>query len=442
MPTVLHCDLDAFFASVEQMLRPGLIGKPVAVSAGRGQSVITAASYEARAFGVRAGMPLAMARELCPRLVFLPARMEAYRACGDSVQRTLARSGAVLESLGVDECYLEVAGVDPTLIGAPADADPSALGHGSLAWYLAKWAKEQVRERYGLTLSVGGGRTKTLAKLASDRSKPDGLLLVPDDEAITFLDSAAVEEISGIGPRIAERLAALGVRNVAELRTLSMEILVRQFGRHTATFLYELCRNSSLEPVTATAAAKSMSAQRQYRRGEALSVAMLEERLNEVLHRLEKSGQRASRIVVFAVTATTLHQRRIALGGPSDVRELARAGRALYPQMPLGEVVYLCGVGVTELSDVEQLTLEIPVLEEVPDQLDPLRSTPEQQLGGHTYRGMRVRHPVFGEGVVEELESDTVAVTFKDRRRRLALWAPLTYDERLVDTYTDAPDGE
>src|SRR5271155_1365781 len=196
--TILHADLDAFYASVEQLLDPSLRGKPIAVGGG----VVLAASYEARAFGIHGGMPGRQARELCPQLIFVGGHFKDYQRLGDAAINVLNDFTPLVERISIDEAFADVAGCTH-LFGPPAE--------------IAETIRRRVRAELGLPISVGVARTKHLAKIASQVAKPDGLVVVNPDTELDFLHDLPVELMWGVGPVTKARLAEVGVRTIGEL---------------------------------------------------------------------------------------------------------------------------------------------------------------------------------------------------------------------------------
>src|SRR5206468_919463 len=193
--TILHADLDAFYASVEQMLDPSLQGKPVAVGGG----VVLAASYEAKAFGVKGGMPGRRARELCPHLVFVGGHFKDYQRLGDAAIKILGDYTPLVERISIDEAFADVKGCTH-LFGSPAE--------------IAQTIRQRVRSELGLPISVGVARTKHLAKIASQVAKPDGLAVVDPDRELAFLHDLPVELMWGVGPVTKAKLAASGIETI------------------------------------------------------------------------------------------------------------------------------------------------------------------------------------------------------------------------------------
>ena len=210
--TILHADLDAFYASVEQMLDPSLKGKPIAVGGG----VVLAASYEAKAFGVHGGMPGRRARELCPDLVFVGGHFKEYQRLGDAAIRVLGDFTPLVERISIDEAFADVAGCTH-LFGTPAE--------------IAAAIRRRVRDELALPISVGVASTKHLAKIASQVAKPDGLVVVDPGTELAFLHDLPVEMMWGVGPATRARLAASGIATIGDLARSSTAAMTRLLGR-------------------------------------------------------------------------------------------------------------------------------------------------------------------------------------------------------------------
>ena len=421
MGYVLHFDLDSFFASVEQALHPKINSDPVAVSAGRGQHVITAVSYQARKFGIKTGMPLKQARVLCPSLVFVSARIEAYHRCGDSVKELISSTGAVIESLGVDECFLEISSI-------PASFFPVELENEvEKVLYLAKWVKNRVKQNYGLNISMGAGSSKVIAKLASDSSKPDGLLILKPSEELAFIQNSRIEDICGIGRRSSEKLHSMGVFSVLELSKLSLKTLLILFGPHHGKVLYHIARNTYNDPIRPNSLAKSMSVMRSFRPPRLADEREIESSLEELILRLQNSGRCASRISVMIASSLGYGFDYVNLGGATADREiLVPAFRTLFQHLPKSQIIYL-SLSLERLSDVEQLHLPVPLSEDFEPRTMATTISVSDKLSKIAYRGMLLSHPVFGVGTLKYMEDSAITVIFQDRERQLELWAPLNY---------------
>jgi DNA polymerase-4 len=241
--TILHADLDAFYASVEQRDDPRLRGRPVIVGAG----VVLAASYEAKAFGVRTAMGGGEARRLCPRAVVVPPRMSAYSAASRAVFEVFEHTSPLVEGLSIDEAFLEVGGLR-RLVGPPVE--------------IAARLRRDVREQVGLPITVGVARTKFLAKVASAVAKPDGLLVVPPGGELAFLHPLPVERLWGVGKVTAAKLHAKGITTVGEVARLGEVALVGLLGRASGRHLHALAHNHDPRVVQTGRRRRSMGAQR------------------------------------------------------------------------------------------------------------------------------------------------------------------------------------
>jgi DNA polymerase-4 len=216
MRKIIHVDMDAFYASVEQRDDPSLRGKPVAVGGGGHRGVVTAASYEARTFGVRSAMPGFKARRLCPELIFVKTRFDAYKAVSRQIREIFQRYTDLIEPLSLDEAFLDVT--------KPKQG-------GSIAKDIAQQIKSEIREATGLTASAGVSFNKFLAKIASDLEKPDGLTVIRPDQAEAFIAGLPVERFFGVGPVTARKMKDAAIETGADLRRHSEDELVRLFGK-------------------------------------------------------------------------------------------------------------------------------------------------------------------------------------------------------------------
>jgi DNA polymerase IV len=282
--SILHADLDSFYASVEQRDDPALRGRPVIVGGG----VVLAASYEAKACGVRAAMGGAQARRLCPHAVVVPPRMSAYSRASDAVFEVFRDCTPIVEPLSVDEAFLDVGGLrrvsgTPMQIGARLRAD--------------------VRTRVGLPITVGIARTKFLAKVASQEAKPDGLLRVPPDEELTFLHPLPVRRLWGVGGVTADKLRNYGITTVAEVAELSESTLASLLGAATGRQLYALSRNLDRRRVTTGVHRRSVGAQRALgRTGSVMSPAEIDAVIVNLIDRITgrmRAADRTGRTVLL-----------------------------------------------------------------------------------------------------------------------------------------------
>lgn len=239
---ILHADLDAFYASVEQLLDPGLRGKPIAVGGG----VVLAASYEARAFGVRGGMPGRRARELCPHLIFVGGHFSEYERLGDAAIAILSDYTPDIERISIDEAFADVSGCEQ-LFGSPET--------------IARIVRKRVREEIGLPISIGVARAKHLAKIASQVAKPDGMVIVDPNAELAFLHDLSVALMWGVGPVTQQRLADAGITTIGQLAHHSPRAVQRLLGRATGAKLTALAWNQDPRQIVTARRTRSAGAQ-------------------------------------------------------------------------------------------------------------------------------------------------------------------------------------
>ncbi|MFV0644655.1 MAG: DNA polymerase IV, partial [Sphingomonadaceae bacterium] len=263
---IIHVDMDAFFASVEQRDNPDLRGKPVAVGGYGERGVVAAASYEARVFGVRSAMPSARARLLCKDLIFCPSRFDVYRAVSGQIRAIFRQYTPHVEPLSLDEAYLDVT------------ADLKGIGS---ATHIAELIRQHIRQETGLTASAGVSYNKFLAKLASDQNKPDGLCVILPGEGAQFVAALPVRRFHGIGPKGAEKMSRLGIETGADLAARDITFLQEHFGSQ-ADYLYRAARGVDLRPVDAHRPRKSVGAERTCAR-DLTSAAVLRETLETII---------------------------------------------------------------------------------------------------------------------------------------------------------------
>ncbi len=245
---IIHVDMDAFFASVEQRDAPHLRGRPVAVGGSARRGVVAAASYEARAFGVRSAMPSVTAARLCPDLVFVKSRFDVYRGVSQQIRAIFHEVADAVQPLSLDEAYLDVT--------------DDKLGLGSATW-TARHIRRRILEETGLTASAGVSTNKLVAKLASDQNKPDGLTVVPPGQEAAFVQTLSVRRLHGVGPVTAGRLEAMGLRSVADLARCPRETLAAAF-RSSADWLLAMAHGIDDRPVRVDRQRKSLGAERTF----------------------------------------------------------------------------------------------------------------------------------------------------------------------------------
>jgi DNA polymerase-4 len=368
--TILHADVDAFFAAVEQRDEPRLRGRPVIV----GAWVVLAASYEAKAHGVRTAMSVARARRLCPRAIVVEPRMSAYSEASKDVYRVFDDVTPLVEGLSIDEAFLDVRG-SRRLSGHPVE--------------VAARLRRDVRERVGLPITVGVARTKFLAKVASGVAKPDGLLVVPPERELAFLHPLPVERMWGVGAATAAKLHGLGIHTVGDLAGLAETTLVTLLGRAAGRHLHALAHNRDPRRVQAGRRRRSMGAQRALGRSRTSLAdvdASLVALVDRVTRRMRIAG-RAGRTVVLRLRfddfsrATRSHTLPHPTAGTEAILTTARG--LLTAAVPIIERrgITLVGVAVSNLEDGRALQLALPLDAHSSDALDAALDEVRQRFG-------------------------------------------------------------
>ncbi len=344
-PSILHVDLDAFFAAVEQRDKPSLRGKPVVVGGLGPRGVVATASYEARAFGVHSAMPTREARSRCPHAAFLYPRFAAYARASKLVMEELRRLSPILEPLSLDEAFVDLAA------GAPR-AGFSAERVREIGARL----KAAIRNATALTASVGAGSSKFVAKLSSDLDKPDGLRVVEPGTELDLLRPLPVTKLWGVGPATAARLNRAGLNLIGELERVSQDELTRIVGQSLGAHLYRLARAEDDRPVVAERESKSVSVEDTFDHDiaePARLASILAILTSRVVRRLVREGL-SGRTVTIKVRLhdfTTL-SRSYTLPGPTDSeRTIGRVARRLLGEVDVSSGVRLLGVGISALTD-------------------------------------------------------------------------------------------
>jgi DNA polymerase-4 len=400
---VLHADMDAFYASVEQRDRPELRGRPVVVGGTGSRGVVSAASYEARAFGVHSAMPSVEARRRCPQAVFLPGDMRKYAAESRRIFAIFSRFTPAVEGLSLDEAFLDLTGTE-RLQGAPAD--------------VAARLRRAVREETGLVVSVGIAPVKMVAKIASALAKPDGLLEVTADGTRAFLDPLPVGRIWGVGPVARERLERHGIRSIGDLARQEPARLRRLLGDWGAR-VGALARGRDLREVEPFRDAVSMSEEHTFGRDvaerEKLEAAIWTH-AESVARRVRRSGHRARTVVLklklgrrvaSGPRGHPLLTRRATLSeATDDGATIARTALALLGRAALAEPVRLIGVGVTNL------------VEAAPEQLPLLADARTRERSARLNRALDGLAERFGSGVVRRAgQGDVVRAGLSLKRK-------------------------
>jgi DNA polymerase-4 len=347
---ILHADLDAFYASVEQLLQPALRGRPVAVGGG----VVLAASYEARAFGVRSGMPGRQARQLCPDLIFTGGHFGDYQRLGDAAIAVLADFTPDIERISIDEAFADVSR-SKRLFGAPAD--------------IAARVRTRVRDELGLPISIGVARTKHLAKIASQVAKPDGLVVVDPEGELAFLHDLPVALMWGVGPATRARLADVGVTTIGQLALSSPSVMERLLGRAVGAKLTALAWNRDPRPVETRRRAGSAGAQMALGRRPATEVVfrpVLAHLADRIARRL-RAKDRPCKTVTVRVRFADLRSVTRALTLPAPICATAtladvaiELARGVLADNRGERTISLLAICASNLGEDQDLQLELP----------------------------------------------------------------------------------
>jgi DNA polymerase-4 len=347
---IVHIDMDAFYASVEQRDDPSLRGKPVVVAWRGNRSVVCAASYEARRFGIRSAMPALRAERLCPDAIFIPPDFVRYRAVSRQTRDIFRRHTDLIEPLSLDEAYLDVT---ENKTGLPtATKVASAIRHA-------------IREELHLTASAGVAPNKFLAKIASDWKKPDGLFVIQPEDIDSFLPPLPVERLPGVGKVTAERLATLGIHTVGDLRSMQLTTLEERYGRHGQR-LHELAFGIDESEVVPDRPTKSISAEDTFERD--LPLLETEDAIRRLAEKVWNASRRETRIPRTVVLKLKTAEFRIltrTLTPPAPVsscEELTAIALSLRERVALGPVqrFRLIGVGLHNFRDPEEASNDTP----------------------------------------------------------------------------------
>ncbi len=345
---IVHIDMDAFYASVEQRDDPQLRGKPVVVAWRGSRSVVCAASYEARKFGVRSAMPAVRAERLCPDAVFLAPDFPRYRAVSCQVREIFKRHTDMIEPLSLDEAYLDVS------------ENKTGL---ATATQVARTIREQIRTELSLTASAGVAPNKFLAKIASDWRKPDGLFVIQPEEVDSFLLPLPVSRLPGVGKVTEEKLKSFQVQTVADLRSLDLSTLDRRFGRYGVR-LHELARGIDDNEVIPDRPTQSISAEDTFERDVPLTeIGPMIRKLAEKTWAASRQEPRIARTVVLKLKTSDfkiLTRSRTPDSPPSSCEELTNIALALRERVSLGSEkrFRLVGVGLSNFRDPEDASAQ------------------------------------------------------------------------------------
>jgi DNA polymerase IV len=354
MQFILHVDMDAFYASIEQIDQPEYKGRPVIVGAdpkgGNGRGVVAACSYEARKFGVRSALPISRAWKLCPQGVYVRPRMRRYVEVSKQIMEVFRRYTDLVEPLSIDEAFLDITG--SIVLFGPADQ-------------IAKSIKQDIRQLTGLTASVGLAPNKFLAKIASDIRKPDGFMILEEKDVEAFLKNLPISRLWGVGPKTEQRLHELGFRTIGEVAGATRESLVRSLGS-LGEHLYHLSRGQDERPVVPNWEPKSVSSETTFDEDTGDRELLLQTILqlaDHVAERLRHDNYRARKVTLkLRYSSFSTHTKQHSLDKLIQTGdEIAEIARHLFAQFPLTQKIRLIGVAAGGLhrdgSDPKQLPL-------------------------------------------------------------------------------------
>jgi DNA polymerase-4 len=344
---IIHIDMDAFFASVEQRDHPELRGKPVAVGGGGPRGVVAAASYEARKFGVRSAMPSARARRLCPDLIFVPPRFDVYRAVSAQIRSIFLSWTPLVQPLSLDEAYLDVT---------------DNLRGESSATRIAQAIRSEIRAVTTLTASAGVSYNKFLAKIASDINKPDGLCVIRPEEGASFVATLPVRKFHGVGPATATKMERFHITTGADLRSRSLDFLTAEFGK-AGHYFYWAARGIDYRPVNPNQERKSLGSETTFRSDlTSYSACMTEleplvQAVDAQCQRRQLTGRTVTLKLRYADFRTVTRSRTVlhSIKTASDITEIVAS--LLSSLMPLQQGIRLLGV---TLSSFTQPTAHMP----------------------------------------------------------------------------------
>lgn len=378
---ILHIDMDAFYASVEQMDNPALRGRPVIVGGISNRGVVSAASYEARKFGVHSAMPIFKAKQRCPDGVYLPVRMNRYQEVSRQVMEILKRFSPLVEQVSIDEAYMDISGVDK-LLGPPRD--------------IGLEVKRRIKETTSLTCSIGIAPNKFLAKVASDLEKPDGLTIIPPERVPQFIERLPIEMVTGVGKKAVQTLHKMSVLRLGDVRKLGERALFEKTGK-LGERLLKLSKGIDETPVVPHMASKSISSER------TLSENTNDQEIlkKKLMIQSEMVGKRAREKGVKGTTVTlklkradfTQMTRRVTMEEPTNsTNTIYEQGLKLLAQVKISTKFRLIGIGLSNLVTVT----------DIPKQLDLFRKTePHEKSWENVERAMDAIKERFGRDAIK-----------------------------------------
>lgn len=336
MRRILHIDMDAFFAAVEQKRRPGLIDKPVVIG-GDGdptkRGVVSTASYEARKFGIHSAMPLRTAYKLCPEAVFLPVDYQEYLRVSESIKNILKEFTPIIEDVGLDEAFLDISEVDKS------------------SEEIAKEIKKRIKDETGLTCSIGIAPNKLLAKIASDMQKPNGLTILTEDDIKTRIWSLSVRKLWGVGPKTEAYLKGIGIKTIGELASFPLDALIERFGKSHGEYLYNASRGIDESPLTTHWEPKSTGRETTFQKDVdnwQVIARTVTELTKEVVDDMKQSGYKGKTVTVkIKFSDFQIHTRAKTLPEPTDsFEELSKTAFECLSRIEFKKKVRLVGVRV------------------------------------------------------------------------------------------------
>jgi len=371
MRSILHVDMDAFYASVEQLDHPEYQGKAVIVGAdpkgGSGRGVVAACSYEARKFGVHSALPISRAWKLCPNGIYVPPRMKRYVEVSSQIMRIFRQYTDLVEPLSIDEAFLDVTG-SVALFGPPPE--------------IAMAIKQRIREQTGLTASIGVAPNKFLAKIASDIRKPDGFMALEERDVQSFLQALPISRLWGVGPKTEQRLHELGFRTIGDLAAAGRESLIQAFGSMGEHF-YQLSHGHDDRPVISNWEPKSISSETTFDKDTAdrqLLLRTILELSDHVAERLRKETYRAGKVTLkLRYSSFSTHTKQQSLEKHIQTGEdIAAVARVLFAQFPLREKIRLIGVAAGDLLREGGHPEQLPLFGQPGDSREKLSHTVDE----------------------------------------------------------------
>ena len=344
MRRILHVDMDAFFAAVEQMRHPELVGKPVIIG-GAGdptmRGVVSTASYEARKYGIHSAMPLRRAYRLCPEAIFLPVDYDEYMRVSEKIKDILRSFTPLIENVGIDEAFLDITDIDME------------------SEEVAKKIKERIKKEVGLTCSIGIGPNKLIAKIASDMKKPDGLTIISEEDIKGTIWPLPARKLWGVGPKTERRLNEMGILTIGDLASVPLESLTEEFGKSYGNYLYESSRGVDESPVITYWEPKSISRETTFQIDTDnwnVIAKNLAELTRDVVDTMKESGYKGKTVTVkIRFSDFNTYTRAKTLDDFSDSLEIIRkAAFEALGRIELKKKVRLVGVRVSSLKKIEK----------------------------------------------------------------------------------------